>query len=99
MKQKNVIILNKMKLIKFSAPWCGPCKVYEKTFDKVAETYKDKVEIEKYLVEESEDKVEEYHVRNIPTTIIVNDEGTVVFQKVGIIKESELINEIEACLK
>ena len=32
------------KVIKFYATWCGPCKVYGKTWDKVVEKYNDQVE-------------------------------------------------------
>ena len=33
------------KLIKFYATWCGPCKVYSKTWSKVVPSYKDQMDI------------------------------------------------------
>jgi len=34
------------KVIKFYATWCGPCKVYGKTWDKVIPNYQDQIQVE-----------------------------------------------------
>ena len=40
------------KVIKFYANWCGPCKVYAKTFDKLAEKYEGQIEFMSINVDE-----------------------------------------------
>ena len=49
---------------KFGAAWCGPCKVLDKTLEKVTG-----VEINKYDVDQFEDLAAERGVRNIPVMI------------------------------
>lgn len=52
---------------KFGASWCGPCKVLDKTLEKVTG-----VDIQKYDVDQFEDLAEERGVRNIPALIFWN---------------------------
>ena len=33
-----------IKVVKFYADWCGPCRIYAKTFDKVTEELKDSMD-------------------------------------------------------
>lgn len=49
---------------KFGASWCGPCKVLDKTLEKVTG-----VDIQKYDVDQFEDLAEERGVRNVPVLI------------------------------
>ena len=52
---------------KFGASWCGPCKVLDKTLEKVTG-----VDIQKYDVDQFEDLAEERGVRNVPVLIFWN---------------------------
>lgn len=71
------------KIIKMSASWCMPCKIYARTFEEIKkeEKYKDIV-FEEHDVDEDEDLALEYNVRNVPTTIIL-DEDNIVLTKIG----------------
>ena len=77
-------------VIKFWAPWCGPCKMYAPTFTKVSEKYKDQIQfIEVDVDQDSEGLAGEYKVRNIPFTVLVREDGSVL-SKVGVLSESQL---------
>lgn len=57
---------------KFGASWCGPCKVLDKTLEKVTG-----VDIQKYDVDQFEDLAEERGVRNVPVLIFWNGDKEV----------------------
>jgi len=78
------------KVIKFWAPWCGPCKMYAPTFTTVSEKFKDQIQfIEVDVDQDSEGLAGEYKVRNIPFTVLVREDGSVL-SKVGVLSESQL---------
>ena len=67
------------KVIKFYANWCGPCKVYAKTFDKVSEDIKaEGLHVEFVNVNVEKDTTglaAKYKVNGIPTTVVIDEEG------------------------
>lgn len=68
-----------MKLIKFGASWCMPCKNLESRLNKIDLT----IDLFSYDVEEEVDLTEEWKVRNVPTVILVDDNGHEVKRWVG----------------
>ena len=63
-----------IKVIKFYADWCGPCRVYAKTFDKVSEELKDNVEFVNINVEkDTTGLAAQYKVASIPMTVVIKD--------------------------
>ena len=78
-----------IKVIKFYADWCGPCKLYAKIFDKVTQELKDSIEVQNINVEK--DRVglaAEYKVTSIPFTVVVKDNKTKT--EVGLMNEKAL---------
>ena len=66
--------MDNMEIIKFSAEWCGPCRVYKPVFDKWASELND-ISVKSVDVEKDNDLAVKYGVRSIPLTIAVkNDE-------------------------
>ena len=62
------------KVIKFYADWCGPCRVYAKTFDKVSEELKENAEFVNINVEkDTTGLAAKYKVTSIPMTVIIKD--------------------------
>ena len=74
-------------MVAFTASWCGPCKMYKPTFQKLSESS----EIPMYIMDvESDGQLAmELGIRAVPTTKGFNNGGE-VFSKPGMISESEL---------
>jgi len=78
-----------IKVIKFYANWCGPCRVYAKTFDKVSEELKDEVEFVNVNVEnDTTGLAGEYKVTGIPMTVVIREDDVV--KRTGRLDEATL---------
>lgn len=73
---------------KFGATWCGPCKVLDKTLEKVTG-----VTINKYDVDQFEDLAAERGVRNIPVMIFRDENDQEVERIIGAVSLDK-INEV-----
>jgi thioredoxin 1 len=67
-----------IKVIKFSASWCNPCKI-------LSQTLKDKDNIEEIDVEKNMEMAFKYNVRNVPTLVFLKN-GVEVHRTVGLIQ-------------
>ena len=68
-----------MKLLKFYGTYCKPCKVLADRLSKIELD----IPLIDYDVEEEIDLTEEWKVRNVPTVILVDDNGHEVKRLVG----------------
>lgn len=84
-------------VIDFWAEWCGPCRTITPIIEELAEEYAGKVNIGKCDVEENDDIVMKYGVRNIPTIIFVKG-GQVVDKQVGACQKGAIVEKIEKML-
>ena len=58
-----------MKVLKFYADWCQPCKMLSKTLEDVETD----VEFEDIDIDEQMDLAKQYGVRGVPTMVMLND--------------------------
>ena len=74
-------------MVAFTAQWCGPCKIYKPTFQKLSES----VDVPMYImdVEENGEFAVELGIRAVPTTKAFNNGGE-VFSRPGMMSENEL---------
>tara|TARA_R100000951_G_C2550694_1_gene152342 strand:+ start:212 stop:478 length:267 start_codon:yes stop_codon:yes gene_type:complete len=78
------------KVIKFYATWCGPCKVYGKTWDKVMPGYVDQVDIGNVDIDkDTAGLAARYKIESVPTTVLVKEDGSLI-KKVGRLTKDEL---------
>ena len=86
---KSKIEAGESVMVAFTASFCGPCKMYKPTFNKLSES----VDIPMYTMSVDEFGNQEYAVqlgiRAVPTTKAFSNGGE-VYSKSGILSESEL---------
>ena len=64
----------------FSAPWCGPCKMFGPVMDQVSSTG---VPVQKVDVDQEGQLAQKYGIRNVPTVVKVDPSGVEVKRFVG----------------
>ena len=77
-----------VKAIKFYADWCGPCKMYSKIWDKVAEEVEGVEFVEIDVVKDTTGLAAKYKGRSIPMTVVIKEEDEI--KVTGLIQEKEL---------
>jgi thioredoxin 1 len=77
-----------MKILYFSAAWCGPCR----TLAPIMESISDKIEYEKIDVDQNQDLSVKYNVRSIPTLVLVDDAGNELRRLTGAKQADTILN-------
>ena len=78
------------QVIKFYADWCGPCKIYGPTFDRVKQDLQDIIEFKEINVEQDTENLSgEYKVKGIPHTVLLEN-GEVKKSQSGRMGEEQL---------
>lgn len=77
-----------MKVFYFSAPWCGPCKVFKPVLQQV--TSELGISINDINVDYDAMYTEKYNVTSIPTLIILDNQGNVTYRNTGVISKALL---------
>lgn len=84
-------------VVDFWATWCGPCRAIAPYIEELAKEYDGKIVVGKCDVEENDDIVMEFGVRNIPTILFFKN-GEVVDRLVGGQSKSVIQKKFEALL-
>lgn len=63
--------------------------MYAPIFNKVADKYRDQVQVYDINVDDDPESAQKYEVRSIPFTVLVKEDGSIV-RKVGILSENEI---------
>ena len=74
------------KILYFSAPWCGPCKVLGPTMQKLSS----ELPITKINVDEDTNTSVKYGIRNVPTLVLVDQAGKELNRLIGNVSEQQV---------
>jgi thioredoxin len=72
---------NKMVIIDFWAPWCGPCRGFAPIYEKAAEAHQDVV-FAKVNTDEEQELAGMFGIRSIPTLMVFR-EKVILFNQAG----------------
>lgn len=81
-----------MKILKFSAQWCAPCRQQAVLLKDFPEADVVEIDIEE---DDNEPLVQQYGVRGLPTMILVDDEGDAVERFTGLTQPSVIRDAID----
>lgn len=81
-----------MKVLKFAAEWCGPCKMLGNMLEKY---YDGDVEIQEIDIDESAEVAVRYAIRGVPTLVLLDDNGVELRRKSGMMMIDEFENFIK----
>lgn len=78
----------KLKVLYFSAPWCGPCKMFGPAFDEVVAQFDD-IDVQKINIDEDKEAAVNYTVSSIPTVILMKG-STIIIRHKGVMPKNQL---------
>ncbi len=88
---------NKLIIVDFWAPWCGPCKQLTPILEKIISKSENKVTLVKVNIDENQQIAAQLRIQSIPMVYAFKDKQIVnAFQ--GVIPENQIFEFIEKCL-
>jgi len=87
----NEVVMNtdKMVLLDFWAPWCGPCRQVVPLVEEIAEERPDVV-VAKVNVDEEKALARQYRVFSIPTLVVMKN-GNIIMREAGAKTKEEIL--------
>ncbi len=88
---------DKLIIVDFWAPWCGPCKQLTPVLEKIIKKYSEKINLIKINIDENQQIASQLRIQSIPAVFAFKDKQIVnAFQ--GALPEKQIIDFLEKCL-
>lgn len=79
-----------MKILYFTAVWCGPCKTFKPIVQQVMSETGTNVQF--IDVDQDKDTTAKYLITSVPTIVITNPDGNTVYRHSGLMSKPQLTN-------
>ena len=87
----------KLIVVDFWAPWCGPCKQLTPILEKIIKRSPEKIILVKINIDENQQIAAQLRIQSIPTVFAFKDKQIVnAFQ--GVLSEKQVVDFLEKCL-
>ncbi len=91
--KSEVLESNVPVLVDFWATWCGPCRAFAPTLDKLAAESNGEFKVAKVDVDENEEIAAKYGIQSIPTVIVFKN-GEPDFRHTGALPLETLLEKV-----
>lgn len=92
------VIQSGIVLVRFTAEWCGPCKMMIPVFQELSSEYEGRITVAEVDIEVSPDVTRNMGIKNIPSIFIYKN-GVIVDRQLGAVPKSFLREKIEKYLR
>src|SRR5664279_594561 len=83
----------RLLVIDFWAPWCGPCRTMAPQFERAAQL-RPRYRFAKVNVDEQPTVASAFQIRSIPTLVVIND-GEVIGAYPGVVGADQLVGALD----
>ena len=86
---------NNLVVVKFSAPWCGPCRAIKPAYKRLSDEYTD-IKFIEIDIDQMSDVASSWKIRSIPAFVFLND-GQQISKFIGA-DEAQLKKHLDSLL-
>lgn len=84
-------------VMRFTAPWCAPCKMLAPVIQGLAQDFPDVI-FETVDVDNNPDLAQHFNIRSVPTVLIMNKDEQILHTFVGVQPRNKYVESITASL-
>lgn len=81
-----LFVYGSMKLLKFYADWCGPCRMMKPMVDQIAKEHD--LELQEVNIDNDIELAHQYGVQGVPTLILLDENANEIGRNVGLLPKA-----------